>query len=77
MPTYKDFKKAVYKSYKAGLKGHDQDEVEKYFKSEEAEEVMRGEYEDMVRMVKGGDISESVILTGGAGGCAQCLIMMF
>ena len=77
VPSYKEFRKAVYKSYKKSLKVQDQDEVEEYFKSDEAEEVMKNEYKNLKKKLENGDISENVILGGGAGGCAQCLVMMF
>ena len=77
MPTFKEFKKAVYQSYKKSLKVHDQDEVDAYFESEEAENEMKNEYNDLVKKVNDGVIDESVILAGGAGGCAQCLVLMF
>ena len=77
VPTYKDFKKAVYVSYKSSLKVHNREEVEEYFKSEEAETEMRNEYKSLMNKLEKGIIEENVILTGGAGGCAQCLVLMF
>lgn len=77
MPTYKEFKKKVYQSYKKSLAVYDQEEVDEYFKSDEAENEMKNEYNDLVKKVKDGVIEESVILSGGAGGCAQCLVLMF
>lgn len=77
MPTFEEFKNKVYQSYKKSLQVHDQNEVDEYFKSEEAEQEMRNEYDNLVKRVKNGEIEKSVILTGGAGGCAQCLVLMF
>ena len=75
--SYKEFKEAVYKSYKESLKVQDQDEVEEYFRSEEAETEMQNTYKELTAKLEKGIIEESVILTGGAGGCAQCLVLMF
>ena len=77
MPTFEEFKKKVYPSYNRSLRAYGKEEVDSYFKSEEAENEMRSEYDDLVRKVKDGKIDKSVILTGGAGGCAQCLVLMF
>lgn len=76
-PTFEEFKKKVYESYKGSLKAQDPEEVESYFKSEEAESEMRNQFDSLMKRLGNGEIEESVILTGGAGGCAQCLVLMF
>ena len=77
MVTFQEFKKKVYESYKKSLKSQDRSEVDAYFKSDEAEEEMRSQYESLMNSLDAGEIRESVILSDGAGGCAQCLVLMF
>ena len=75
--TFEEFRQAVYRSYKNSLKVQNQDEVESFFKSAEAEIEMQNTFKDLTAKLENGIIEESVILTGGAGGCAQCLVLMF
>ena len=77
MVDYKDFKKKVYEEYKKSLRAQDQDEVEEYFKSDEAEREIKNGYERLIEQVKAGDITEDVVMGTGAGGVAYCLVMMF
>ena len=77
VPSFEQFKSAVYESYIGSMKMHNQDEVEDYFKSDEAENEMKNQYRSLVKKYEAGIINESVILGSGAGGTAQCLILMF
>ena len=77
VPSFEQFKSAVYESYIGSMKMHDQMEVEEYFKSDEAENEMKNQYSSLVKKCEAGIINENVILGSGAGGTAQCLILMF
>lgn len=74
--NYKDFEKEVYKYYKLRTQGFDEAEVEEYFKSDEAQEIIKNEYKVSLKQVENKEITLKQMMYGAAGSVAECLSLM-
>ena len=73
IPTYDEWEKAVAKEYK-GLCGSE--DYDGYYQSDEAQEVIKAQYNDNVAEFKRGEITKRQFMEGGVNSCAWCLMMM-
>ena len=75
--SYEKFRKAVYETYKGCLKAHPLKEIDEYFNSDEAEEIIKDAFKADTQKVKEGIISEEILYGDCAGGTGYCLALMF
>lgn len=77
IPTLEEFTEAVKAGFKHGWPNLSDEEVDRYFATEEAQSVIRnGYYSDRARL-EAGEITENVFKVGCVSSVAVCLIYMY
>lgn len=76
-PTYEEFKKLVKEKFTECMPNLTEAEIEEYINGDEAEEVIKDEYNVSSMRLEKGEITESVFRTGGAGAAASCLYILY
>ena len=77
IPTIEEFTELVKKDYLALNKVIGENELMRYFNSEEAQSHIKSEYEDCLEDFKNGDLNVECFREGEVGKVAYCLFMMY
>ena len=76
MYTFENYRDMVKKSYLASCGDKERTKASKYFDSEEAQDVIRENYESDIKKLKNKEITEKVFCNGCVDGVAYCLYLM-
>lgn len=76
-PTYEEFREAVKKWLVPMLKNVDEEDIEEYLTTGDAEEELRARYDEETKAYEAGEITYEVLMGGVVGSVGNCLYMLY
>ena len=76
-PTYEEFREAVKKWLVPMLKNVDEEDIEEYLTTGDAEEELRARYDEETKSYEAGEITYEVLMGGVVGSVGNCLYMLY